>query len=243
MIASIDKGLAERYAAQNKVTTDIVNTGNTAVRNANQDQISRDQAAATKAHYQAIERRARANDKQVSPETTKRINDLVAQYTASTDPKERAKLRKDYEVLTSLAATEINKPRALPSEKEYTKGTEIALTEYYKALAQNPDLTPAQQGALATKFGVAELVGAKGLDWGDTVGKGGGPATGGAVPAPVGLQRPNASGAPTQQADPLQQAYEAWQNAKAPWYMPEPTSNSEARRLEQVYTEMLRNRK
>lgn len=39
----------------------------------------------------------------------------------------------------------------------------------------------------------------------------------------------------------LQEAYDAWQMAKGPWYMPTPTANYEARAAERAYEELLRN--
>lgn len=39
----------------------------------------------------------------------------------------------------------------------------------------------------------------------------------------------------------LQEAYDAWQAAKGPWYMPTPAANYEARAAERVYEELLRN--
>ena len=42
-------------------------------------------------------------------------------------------------------------------------------------------------------------------------------------------------------ADPVREAYDRWQAAKGPWYMPTPRANSEVQRLEKEYMDALHN--
>lgn len=129
-------------------------------------------------------------------------------------------------------------PAGIRPMKQAAQLSDMEKIGYGKALEQISMLPPD-----APPSAIASVYRRNGLDPAKFGGGGGLPASWGPVgPTAPGAAVPGAPGATgiKTYGQRLQESYDRWQAAKAPWYMPTPTANSAERDAEEEYTQLLR---
>lgn len=241
----IDKRLADQAKETYDRSIGAAGANNTATHYANSD--------ANNAARLGLARDAAKNKtREMSQETVQRLNDLSAQISEERDPQKRQVLMNQFNREYSVGATQMGKvlmPKVGKEDNGFgaiaqkiiegggdAKAVETARTAWNTARGEAPDevigawmdgkdpstgkpLSAAEKNLMATKWPSLR-------------------ALGGANQIPGAPDTPPAA-AGVDVRGKAQKAYEAWQAARGPWYLPTPKSG-EASRLEAEYDAILR---
>lgn len=129
---------------------------------------------------------------------------------------------------------------ALKPSVEMTDREKLAFAAAHKTLgdiaASGQPVSQAQIASVARAHGLdPAMFGAQGMA--DPFGQ---PPTRAAMPGPGAAAPTNTAPGQKSGRQLVQEAYDAWQNAKGPWYLPTPTANSKVNDLEAEYLRLLR---
>lgn len=122
-IAEVDKNLAEYVKAGNEAARNQFTANETQRHNINTEGIAREQAGATRAHYQALQDHYKNLDRQPSKETMEALDVLYRKLDQTRDPMLRKELLTQINTMTNKAILEMGKlprPIALDQKAEPT---------------------------------------------------------------------------------------------------------------------------